>query len=86
MSNSSRPPWTVAYQADPWIQVFMSFLKLKGKTETYLKMGFPTGTVVKNPPADPGDKGPVPGLGRSPGGGIGNPLQSSCLLNFVFVS
>ena len=67
--------------SDPWIPVFLSSLKLKGKTETYLKMGFPTGTVVKNPPADPGDKGSVPGLGRSPGERNGNLLQYSCLGN-----
>ena len=39
---------------------------------------------VKNPPASAGDvrdMGLVPGLGRSPGGGNGNPLQSSCLEN-----
>jgi len=33
--------------------------------------------VVKNPPANAGDvrdKGSIPGLGRSPGGGHGNPL------------
>ena len=37
---------------------------------------------VKNPPANAGDKGDVgsiPGSGRSPGGGHGNPLQYSCL-------
>ena len=40
--------------------------------------------MVKNPPADVGDArdvGSVPGLGRSPGGGNGNPLQYSCLVN-----
>ena len=30
-----------------------------------------------------GDMGPIPGLGRSPGGGLGNPLQYSCLENPV---
>ena len=38
--------------------------------------------VVKDPPAiagDMGDTGSVPGLGRSPGEGNGNPLQYSCL-------
>ena len=40
-------------------------------------MGFPGGLVVKNPLADAGDTGSVPGLGRSPGGD-GNPLQYSC--------
>ena len=36
--------------------------------------------VVKNPPANVGDvkdKGSIPGLGRSPGGGNGNPFQCS---------
>ena len=40
--------------------------------------------VVKNPPANTGDirdVGSIPGLGRSPGGGYGNPLQCSCLEN-----
>ena len=47
-------------------------------------IGFPGGTVVKNPPVhagDAGDVGLIPGLGRSPGGGNGNPLQYSCLEN-----
>ena len=42
-------------------------------------MGFPGGTVVKNLPADSRDAGLIPGSGRSPGGGNGNPLQYSCL-------
>ena len=40
--------------------------------------------VVKNMPANVGDvrdTGLIPGLGRSPGGGHGNPLQCSCLEN-----
>ena len=40
--------------------------------------------VVKNPPASAGgawDQGLIPGSGRSPGGGHGNPLQYSCLEN-----
>ena len=47
-------------------------------------MGFPGGSVVKNPPANTGDARDVdsiPGLGRSPGEGNGNPLQNSCLGN-----
>ena len=44
-------------------------------------MGFPGGTVVKNPPANAGDSGSIPGSGRSPGGGNGNPFQYSCLEN-----
>ena len=43
---------------------------------------FPGGSEVENPPASAGetrDVGSVPGLGRSPGGGNGNPLQCYCL-------
>ena len=42
---------------------------------------FPGGSEVKNPPANAGDVGSIPGSGRSPGGGHGNPLQYSCLEN-----
>ena len=51
-------------------------------SNTYL--GFPGGSVVKNLPASAGDirdTGSIPRLGRSPGGGHGNPLQYSCLEN-----
>ena len=44
-------------------------------------MGFPGGSVVKNSPTSAGDVGLIPGLGRSPGGGNGNPLLYSCLGN-----
>ena len=40
--------------------------------------------MVKNLPANPGDRrdeGSIPGLGRYPGGGHGNPLQYTCLEN-----
>ena len=42
--------------------------------------GFPGGSVVKNLPANAGDVGSIPGLGRSLGGND-NPLQDSCLGN-----
>ena len=47
-------------------------------------MGFPGGSVVKNPPANPGDAKDADsfaGLGRSSGEVNGNPLQYSCLEN-----
>ena len=46
-----------------------------------LSLGFPGGSVVKNPPANAGDVGLTPGLGRSPGVGNGNPIQYSGLGN-----
>ena len=39
--------------------------------------GFPGGLAIKNPPANAGDMGLIPGSGRSPGEGNGNPLQYS---------
>ena len=39
--------------------------------------------VVKNPPANAGDVGLIPGSGRSPGGGHGKPLQYSYLENLT---
>ena len=44
-------------------------------------MGFPGGSVVKNPPANVGDVGSIPGLRKSPGEGNFNPLQYSYLGN-----
>ena len=47
-------------------------------------MDFSAGSVVKNPPANAGDAkdmSSIPGLGRSPGEGNGNPLQYSFLEN-----
>ena len=42
------------------------------------KWGSHGGSVIKNPPANVGDSVSIPGSGRSPGGGNGNPLQTSC--------
>ena len=45
------------------------------------KLGFPGGSDGKESACNAGDLGLIPGLGRSPGGGHGNPLQHSCLEN-----
>ena len=42
---------------------------------------FPSGSVVKNPPANAGDMGLIPGSGRAPGEENGNSLYYSCLGN-----
>jgi len=58
------------------------FLSVIGEIISF--WGFPGGAVVKNPLANAGDAedaGSIPRLGRSPGGGNGNPLQYSCLEN-----
>ena len=46
-------------------------------------MDFLGGSVVKNLPANANDTGCIPGLGRSPGEGNDNPLQSSYLENHL---
>ena len=53
------------------------FIPVKLQTQ----LGFPGGSVVKNPPDNAGDMGSSPRSGRSPGVGNGNPLQYSCLEN-----
>ena len=58
-------------------------MAISGKELSRTKTGeFPGGAGGKELPAnagDTGDMGSSPGLGRSPGGGHGNPLQYSCL-------
>ena len=52
----------------------------------YQVTGLQVVLVVKNLPANEGDirdMGSIPGSGRSPGGGHGNPLQYSCLENSI---
>ena len=44
-------------------------------------MGFPCGSTDKESACNVGDLGLIPGLGKSPGGRHGNPLQYSCLEN-----
>ena len=52
------------------------YLSTKGLPKS--NVGFPGGSVVKNPPPNAGDTGLIPGWGRE---GNGNPLQYSCLGN-----
>ena len=44
-------------------------------------MGFSSGSAVKNSPANARDVDLIPGSGRSPGKGNGNPLENFCLGN-----
>ena len=58
----------------------MKFLK-KLKIELPYDLGFPSGSYSNESACNAGDLGSIPGLGRYPGGGPGNPLQYSCLEN-----
>ena len=44
---------------------------------------FPSGSVGKESACSAGDMGSIPGLGRSPGEGNGNPLHYPCLENLM---
>ena len=46
-----------------------------------MELNFPGSSDGKESACNVGDMGLIPGLGRSPGGGHGNPLQYSCLEN-----
>ena len=65
-------------------------IRMKGKTYSNLRFSyefyvnlqvFPGGSDGKVSARNVGDQGSIPGLGRSPGEGNGNPLQYSCLEN-----
>ena len=47
----------------------------------YIERGFPGGSDSKESTCNAGDLGSIPGLGRSPGEGIGYPLHYFCLQN-----
>ena len=66
---SYQPAWTAIVSLAPPV--------LMGNPSPPLD--FPRGSVLKNPPANAGDTGLIPGSRRSPGEGNGNPLQYSCL-------
>ena len=57
------------------------FFCLQYKVLSTTILGFPGGSDSKKSTCNAGDLGLIPGLGRSPGGGHGNPLQYSCLEN-----
>ena len=67
----------------------MNFFKIHSRISTfflfttgyYATWGFPGGSDVKASAHNVGDLGSIPGLGRFPGEGNGNPLQYSCLEN-----
>ena len=64
--------------------IFLSLKKNEFESVLVRWGSFPGGSVVKNPPAHIGntrDASSIPGSGRSPGGGKGNPFQYSCLKN-----
>ena len=70
-----------------WIGLKNSVLSSRNQTQEYIlcnclyKKSFPGGSDGKESTCNAEDLGLIPGLGRSPGEGNGNPLQYSCLEN-----
>ena len=65
---------SLAFRHEVWITLLKKYLFI-------LSLGFPGGSDGKESSWNVGDLGLIPGLGRSPGGGHGNPHQYSCLGN-----
>ena len=84
MQGQADPSWTMAVTANHGHQQEMS----RGNQHYSRPGGFPGGSVskestcnAKETVCNAGDLGLIPGSGRSPGEGNGNPLQYSCLVN-----
>ena len=69
LSGTNEVPWEAF---DPFKACFYNFFSF---------FYFPGGSDNKEPVCNVGDPGSIPGLGRSPGEGHGNPLQYSCMEN-----
>ena len=68
----------------PWTEEpagLQSMESQKSQTQLSYSACFPGGSEVKASASNEGDLGSIPGSGRSPGEGNGNPLQYSCLEN-----
>ena len=76
-NGEAQPFFMVTFQRDE----SQSLRKMILDYKTNKSWGFPGSSVVKNSPANAGDAGSIPGLGRSPGEGNYNSLQYSCLEN-----
>ena len=71
-----NPPAREETLVQPWVR---KFPWRNDRLPTPVFLGFPSGSDGKTSTCNAGDLGLIPGLGRSFGGGHGNPLQYSCL-------
>ena len=78
------PPWFLS-PSSPYLEIPFHFFHLSSfqrfKSFPNLLWDFLGSSAGKESTCNAGDLGLIPGLGRSPGGGHGNPLQYSCLEN-----
>ena len=64
-----------------YVCIHTVYVTCKLSMRLYVSIDFPGGSEGKASAYNEGDPGSIPGLGRSPGEGNGNPLQYSCLEN-----
>ena len=87
MGHYSRGIFRRVLHASTWPQRRWKLMKAGSQNPPhFLKWTRPVGAplvaqMVKKPPTNAGDPGSIPGSGRFPGGGNGNPLQYPCLEN-----
>ena len=79
--SSSCCPSLCGWGTPPWSEGRIQPCPSGIYFDIWCKRGFLGDSVVKILPANAGDLGSIPGLGRSPGEGTSNPLQYSCLGN-----
>ena len=75
------PVYLTSMQSTSWKTLGWKKHKLESRLPGEISITFPGGSEVKASASNAGDLGSIPGLGRSPGEGNGNPLQYSCLEN-----
>ena len=77
----NHPKATVYLRIHPWYCTFYAFGQMYNDIFHLVICDFPGGSDGKVSAYNAGDPGSIPGSGRSPGEGNGNPLQYSCLEN-----
>ena len=74
--------WELVMDREAWRAAIHEFTKSRTRLSDWTELnGTEDGSDGKESACNVGDLGLIPGLGRSPGGGHGNPLQYSCLEN-----
>ena len=85
-THSSIHAWKILWTKElvgysPWGRKESDATKWLRFTSFHVRKGFPNNSAGKESACNVGELNLIPGLGRSPGGGHGNPLQNSCLEN-----